>query len=110
ALMVIVALIVGGLVGYGVGNAQKSITTTGSFPTVGIGGGPRDTTNALTSKATNLRLSLNKLLTEHGVLATLHLQAIYDGKDTTASMDEMDSNSEELGKTIESVYGNDAKD
>ncbi len=47
----------------------------------------RDKTNP-----TTIRLNLNRLLMEHATLTTLHLQALYDGKDTGPSATLLEEN------------------
>jgi hypothetical protein len=45
---------------------------------------------------TTIRLNLNRLLMEHATLATLHLQALYDGKDTGPTGNLLDQNANAL--------------
>lgn len=77
---------------------------------VGIGGGP-EVTAASDSKpeATFTRLTLNNLFREHGTMMTLHLQAIYDGKNTEPTANLLETNAQQIASIIGSVYGAQAR-
>jgi hypothetical protein len=76
---------------------------------VGIGGGPIDTTNDEKPNAPLTHLTLNNLFREHGVLATLHLQAIYDGKNAGPTAQMLETNGQQIAGIIGSVYGAQAR-
>ncbi len=111
--MTIASFILGGFLGW----AIAMIATPGvgtQLPTVGVGGGPEEARDPITStfntKATNLRVQLNSLLREHAVLTTSYLQTIYDGKDAASLEQNLNSNSNEISQLIQNVYGENAKD
>ncbi|WP_226671838.1 copper amine oxidase [Rossellomorea aquimaris] len=59
--------------------------------------------------ATDLRSTLNHLLTEHAALATMAMQNGIDGsKDFDASVNALNANTEDLSAAIASVYGEEA--
>lgn len=93
----VIALIVGGILGWGL---KSTMPTTSNIPIVGIGGGPGNS---------NDQLALNNLLVQHGVLTTLHLQEVYDGKDTSSSTQQLDNNSQQIANVIGAKYGDKAK-
>lgn len=62
------------------------------------------------TKAADLRVQLNALLREHVNLGLLALYNVIDNDDaTTASVEALDNNTNELAAVIGSVYGNDAQ-
>lgn len=86
--------------------------TTAPNPTetgmqVGIGGGP-----GIEEESTRSSISQSKLQSlfrEHGTLAILHMQAIYDGKDPSATADQITKNSREVSSIIGTAYGAEAR-
>lgn len=65
---------------------------------------------AFNSKPATLRLTLNKLLHEHTVLAATMLQALYNGEDTSELEQLMSDNQDQLATQIQNVYGKSAAD
>src|SRR4249920_90831 len=66
---------------------------------------------ATSSPAVDLRIALDRLLSEHATLAIVATQKGLKGKpDFEAIAAAVDANSVELGDAIGSVYGDDAKD
>jgi hypothetical protein len=62
------------------------------------------------SKAADTRITLDRLLAEHALLADVALEKVIDGaKDTTAAAGALDANTDDLGDVIGSVYGSDAQ-
>jgi hypothetical protein len=94
-LAVILAFVIGALLGGGVASSMNEPRLSG-LPTIGVGGGPVDS---------NLQLNLNNALIEHGVLASNHLQAIYDGKDVAPTSNALNNNSEKIADLFVSAYG-----
>jgi hypothetical protein len=54
------------------------------------------------------RLNLNRLLLEHGMLVTLHLQAIYDGKDTNPTKQLLNDNTNKLAALFTAATNTDS--
>ncbi len=102
-LVMVVAFILGGLIGWGVTGVSLNNEKGTAPPVVGVGGGPNNTQN-------ELQLTLNNLLREHGNLAILHLQAIYDGKDPLPTGQQLDTNTKQLADLFSARFGNDAGD
>lgn len=98
----VVGMLVGGGLGYGVGMNKEDSTTSESSMTTSA---PDSNT-----KAASLRALLNNLETEHVDLASAATRAGFDGSpmfDATAKS--LDQNSVDLSKAIGSVYGADAE-
>lgn len=70
----------------------------------GIGGGPGNVTT--TPAITDVRTDLELLLPEHGILASNHLQTIYDGGDTSATFQRLQNNSQQIAIVIETMGAN----
>lgn len=102
----LLGLIAGLLIGWGV---TAATTPDSSLPTVGVGGSP-DGAQSATSKASNLRINLNSLLREHGVVGLQFLQNVYDGKETDALTSMISTNSNNILDLVGMVWGNEAKD
>lgn len=65
---------------------------------------------SIESPATDLRITLDRLLAEHALLATFAMQKGFDGdKDFKAIAAALDTNTVDLGDAIGSVYGDEAK-
>lgn len=71
-------------------------TPNNSFPQVGIGGGPGSVSPSTSAEAIKNRASLTKILEEHVTMGVIHLQNLYDGKDTSSSKAMMDKNTNDL--------------
>lgn len=95
----IFALVVGGLIGWGL---KSTMPINSSSPLVGIGGGPGGSSDSV-------QMTLNNLFVQHGVLTTLHLEEVYDGKDTTASSQQLKDNAQQIANNIGAKYGDKAK-
>lgn len=67
------------------------------------------TSIAMVTDATD-QLTLNNLLIEHCVITTVHLQALYDKKDTSTSAKLLNDNGKHIGDFLESKYGVKAKE
>jgi hypothetical protein len=76
---------------------------------VGIGGGPNESASEEKPDAPLTHLTLNNLFREHGVLASLHLQAIYDGKSAGPTSQMLETNGQQIASIIGSVYGAQAR-
>ncbi len=63
--------------------------------------------NGFNQVSADLRLNLTKLMIEHAVMASLDLQNLYDGKDTSPTQNILDNNTNALSAIIAQVYGND---
>lgn len=73
----------------------------------GIGGGP-----GIEEERSNTQISqakMQSLFREHGTLAVLHMQAIYDGKDASPTANQLNINSREIAAIIGSTYGAQAR-
>lgn len=102
--LAIVALLAGvliGIVGASAFNLEdQAVTNTDSVDTTDVSDAESD-----------LRVTLNRLLTEHVDLAAPALRNAFDGSDDTeASVAALDENSVELAAAIGSVYGEDAEE
>ncbi len=98
----VVGMLVGGGLGYGVGMNKEDSTTSESSMTTSA---PDSNT-----KAASLRALLNNLETEHVDLASAATRAGFDGSPMfDASAKSLDQNSVDLSKAIGSVYGADAE-
>ena len=64
-----------------------------------------------TSGASTYRndLVINNLLKEHSAIMTLHLQGLYDGKDTTATEILLDGNKNNISSLVGQLYGREAQ-
>ena len=103
AIASIVALVLGGGVGYAVGmgndDGETSKTSNSSM-----------SAKSTDTKAAGLRVVLNNLEAEHVDLASAATRAGFDGSPMfDASAKSLDANSVELSKAIGSVYGADAE-
>ena len=75
------------------------------------GGTGMTMTPTTATPAADLRVTLNSLLREHVNLGMSALYNVIDGAEaTTASVEALDDNTNELAATIGSVYGDDAQD
>ena len=95
------AFILGGILGWGATTLYSPAINDSGLPTVGIGGGPTDD-RTINQEAL---LPLNNLMREHGNLAVLHLQAIYDDKDLLPTGQQLDTNSQQLADLFSGVFG-----
>jgi hypothetical protein len=70
-----------------------------------------DGADAIDSPAVDLRVTLDRLLGEHALLATVAMQKGYDGaEDFEAAAAALDENTIALGEAIGSVYGDEAEE
>ncbi len=91
------------------GNEETSGAAGGSGSTMEMDGGATGA-SGVTSPAADLRVTLDRLLGEHAILAMLATQKGFDGeKDFEAIAAALDRNSVELADAIGSVYGDDAR-
>lgn len=108
-LPLLIAGIVGVVLGVGIGNAWATKNFEANTAQYGVGGGPNVqalTPNAHT-KAADLRVKLHSLLKEHAVLTATGLKQIYDGKNNEFEITKnaQAQNSQDLSNVIQSVYG-----
>lgn len=106
-LLPIIALIVIAALGWGVFNTNSNRDNTPEF---GVGGGPGNTSNQTTNQ-TNIDdgFNLNALFQEHAISATLHLQNLYDNKDTTESEKNVEENSVKVAEFFDKHIEGDIK-
>jgi len=105
AVGVVVALIVGGVGGYAIGNNMgddnKSDMSSMSMS---------EKNPSTATKAADLRVTLNQQMRQHVELATIALkQSAAGAPDAAAAVKALDNNSVELSESIGSVYGDQAK-
>lgn len=86
-----------------VGNNSNQTATGRTIP--GIGGGPPESAQFQSSPSAMSRVQLQTLLTQHGMLASNHLQNIYDGEDSSDSREELEGNSFALATYFASLGG-----
>ncbi len=104
AIASIVALVLGGGVGYAVGMGNNDDNGTSNKSNSSMSAKSTDT------KAAGLRVVLNNLEAEHVDLASAATRAGFDGSPMfDASAKSLDANSVELSKAIGSVYGEEAE-
>ncbi len=70
----------------------------------GVGGGPEAVTESVTT--IQQRKQIHEILQEHISLGSVHLQNLYDGKDTTDSTILMDRNTNDLIDLVANISGN----
>lgn len=100
AIVAILAVVIGGTVGYALGNnkTDKGNNTSSS-----------SSAPATDTKAAGLRVLLNNLEAEHVDLAAAATRAGFDGdKSFEAAAGALDKNSRELSNAVGSVYGEEA--
>lgn len=107
-LMSLVALLIGGIAGWTVASSREDIANTSGLPIAGIGAGPNPT--AIPSSTSEFRFTLNNLLKDHASLTAIHLQEVYEGKDTATSSQVLNTNTQQLADLISSKYGTDVRD
>lgn len=71
---------------------------------IGIGGAPENVTESVTT--IQQRKKIHEILQEHISLGTIHLQNLYDGKDTLDSKILMDRNTSDLTDLVANISGN----
>lgn len=100
----IVGIVVGGGAGYAISNNMDN-NDSGSMSQSMSEDSPSTTT-----KAADLRVTLNQQMRQHVELATIALRnAATNAPDTKAAVGALDANSVELSKSVGSVYGADAE-
>ncbi len=52
-----------------------------------------------------LQLILNNLIQKHFILASMHLQAIIEGKDTSITSQQLQENGQQITHLLELIYG-----
>ncbi len=110
AVLAAVVIAVAGCGGDG-GDAQENASPSTTAPAAGMS--EMETTEAsgvsVESPAADLRVTLDRLLGEHAILAMLATQKGFDGeKDFEAIVTALDRNSVDLADAIGSVYGEEA--
>ncbi|HUH14717.1 MAG TPA: hypothetical protein VML35_02410 [Gaiellaceae bacterium] len=107
ALTAALTLVPLGLVACG-GNDDD--TAAPAAPTTQTESGSNGESISIESPAVDLRITLDRLLAEHALLATFAMQKGLDGsEDFQAIADALDANTVDLGEAIGSVYGDEAK-
>jgi hypothetical protein len=91
-LLLIVLLV--GIFGFVALNRNQSISGDRQF-IPGIGGGPGDLVSPEPS-ATPIRQELQSLLTQHGALASTHLEDIFDNRDDSETLTNLNNNSSQI--------------
>lgn len=105
AIAAVVALVVGGGVGFMLGNNKAESATTASNNTA-MSASAEPTT---ATKAADLRVALNNLESEHVDLAAAATRAGFDGdKSFEAAAGSLGKNTDNLSAAIASVYGEEA--
>ncbi|MGH3091217.1 MAG: hypothetical protein ACRDOG_02635, partial [Gaiellaceae bacterium] len=106
-LLALITLVVVGALGLAAcGGDDESAETTTPAPAGETGGMNID----VMSRAADLRVTLDRLLAEHGELAVFAMQKGFDGsKDFDAIAAALDENTVALGEAIGSVYGDEAE-
>jgi len=105
----VVALLVGGGVGYVVGNnnGDEDMTSTSTSQQASTDNVENESVN---SSAASLRVGLNNALQEHVNLSGVTLRNVYlEAPDTDAAVAALDKNSVEVSALVGSVYGEDAE-
>lgn len=102
---VLVIFLLGVFLGWGGAKSYGTGTMSQTGQQIGIGGGPADDVVTPRPDAVSTRLTMNNLFREHGVLATLHMQAIVDGKDTKPTAQLLETNAQQIASMVGSVYG-----
>ena len=104
AIATIVALVLGGGVGYAVGTGKDDDHSMANMSV--SEGNPNSAT-----KAADLRVALNQIMRQHVALATVALKdAASSAPDTEQAVAALDKNSVELADAVGSVYGKDARE
>lgn len=62
------------------------------------------------TKATNTYVTLSKLFALHLTMTSIYLQQLYDGKDSTASLNVLETNTEKIAGVFEELYGSEANE
>lgn len=57
------------------------------------------------TSARTLQLRLNNLIQKHFMLASMHLQAIIEGKDTSITSQQLQENGQQISYLLELIYG-----
>lgn len=92
--LAVLAIIFGGLLGWGVANISVSNGMGSALPLVGIGGSPIDQ-----------NLKFEELVSVHNEAIVLYLQALYDKKDAIPAEKQLDSNSNQMANIITGKFG-----
>ncbi len=104
----VVALLVGGGVGYVVGNNGSGDDMSNDTNT--SQNAVSDENISVTAPAADLRVGLNNALQEHVNLAGVALRNVYlEAPDTDAAVAALDENSKEVSALVGSVYGEEAE-
>jgi hypothetical protein len=105
----VVALLVGGGVGYVVGNNNDEDMNKTANNSESAESGTSEA-NSVQAPAASLRVALNNALQEHVNLAGVTLRNVYlEAPDTDAAVAALDENSKEVAGLVGSVYGDDAE-
>ena len=101
----VVALVVGGGVGYAIGNNGDDTTDNDDSSN------SQQPASGTDTGAAELRSSLSGGMGEHVTLASSALRDLFDGaKSTDAAVAELNNNSDEVIGLVGSVYGDEAQD
>lgn len=99
AVVGIVALLIGGVIGYVVADGSEMSNNNET-----------EQTTATDTAAADLRVSLNNALREHVSLGATTLRAVFDGSENAeALVGTLDENSVEVAGLVGSVYGDEAE-
>lgn len=102
-MTLVVALIIGGGLGYMIGNNNNGGENT--QPTTS------SSVRAVESPAADTRVALNNALREHVSLSSVALRAAFNGDaNTEAALGTLDENSKEVAGLVGSVYGEEAEE
>ncbi len=92
------------------GEAAEGTTPTTGAPEAGVAGTTAEQQVPVESAAADLRVTLDRLLGEHALLATFAMQKGFAGEeDFKALAGALDQNTVDLGEAIGSVYGDEAE-
>ena len=104
-----IIFLLGAFLGWGTSQSYGTGAMSQTGQQIGVGGGPADEETTPRPDALSTRLLVNNLFREHGTLATLHMQALYDGKDTKPTSQLLETNAQQVASIIGSVYGDSAR-
>lgn len=90
------------VIGWAVFSSNDVATLEGIVP--GIGGGPGE--SPLATQSATQASDLRVLIPEHGILASDHLQRLYDGENTSETSQRLEDNNQKIASVIESMGGN----
>lgn len=103
SLIALALVLLVGIVGWGIYNSTNQTSKMNEF-TPGIGGGPGNLTDP--QATTPSRTQLQTLLNQHGILASNHLQTLYDGNNTSETSANLDRNSQDIANFMSQLGAN----